>query len=420
MKLQFQGAAQEVGRSCILVEDRFLLDAGIMLEHSGVEYPLPFNHKDIDAIFLSHAHLDHSGALPFFVHEGMNKKIFVTKMGKDLASMLLRDSLKVQQLQGEHALYTKYDIDHTLDLMNTVRYETEQTFDDVTYVFYPSGHIPGSASVQLTINGQTLLYTGDICFRDSRLLSKASFEAQDVDIVITEGTYGDRSHQSRQKEEQRFVRTIKKSLAEGGSVLIPSFAIGRAQEVAMILAKEDFGVPIYLDGMARAVAGVFLKGPKFIRDPSAFQNMCKQVKFVRSLNMRRKIAKEQGIFVSPSGMANGGPVFEYLKFLHAGKHNALLFTGYQDPEGNGYKLLNGKPVVVDDHETKWAGHVEKFNFSAHAGQDELVSFIQDLKPKHVVVQHGDPEVLMIFRDVLEANTDAQIHIPQLGEVLTLS
>ena len=420
MKLQFQGAAQEVGRSCILVEDRFLLDAGIMLENSGVEYPLPFNHKDVDAVFLSHAHLDHSGALPFFVHEGMHKKIFVTKMGKDLASMLLRDSLKVQQLQGEQALYTKSDIDNTLDLMNTVRYEKEQSFDDVTYTFYPSGHIPGSASVQLTIDGQTLLYTGDICFRDSRLLAKASFTPNDVDIVITEGTYGDRSHMSRREEEKRFVRTIKKALVEGGSVLIPAFAIGRAQEIAMILAKENFDVPLYLDGMARAVANVFLKGPNFIRDPGAFQKTCRKVKFVRSLNMRRKIAKEQGIFITPSGMANGGPVFEYLKFLHAGKHNALLFTGYQDPDGNGYKLLGGQSVVVDDNETKWSGHVEKFNFSAHAGQDELVSFIQGINPKHVVVQHGDPEVLATFRDVLEANTNAQIHIPQLGEVLTLS
>lgn len=419
MKIQLLGAAREVGRSCILVDDRFLFDAGIMIQKTGTMYPEEFPLKKVEAVFLSHAHLDHSGALPYFYQRGMQRTIFATKMTKELAVVLLRDSFKVEKLTEGSVPYTEEEVTQALDLVTTVSYRTRGTFDDVKYTFLSSGHIPGSASICLEINKRKILYTGDICLNDSKLLAKASYVLDDVDIVITESTYGDRNHPSRKAEEKRFLTSVRTVIENGGSVIVPVFAVGRAQELMMILAQEEFDVPMYLDGMARLVSAILLKKPETVRDGTAFREACKKFQFVKSLNKRKKAAQQQGIFVTTSGMVEGGPVLEYIKHLYTKKNNALFATGYQDPESNGYKLLHGDKIEVDRQVISWKGSIDKFDFSAHADQKDLIEFIKKLHPKHVVIQHGDEEACLTLQRELQKVSNAEIHVPRLKEVLDL-
>lgn len=420
MELQFFGAAQEVGRSCILVDNRFLFDAGIMIGHEqGNHYPEAFNVKAVQAVFLSHAHLDHSGALPFFNKQGMQCSTFTTKMTKELCNILLYDSLKVESITKGTVAYTEEHVRQALELMAPVKYNKEVSFDDITYSFYDAGHIPGSASILLTINNRKILYTGDINHIKSRLLEKASYRLNDVDTIITEGTYGDRDHPSRKEEEQRFFAAIRNALGKGGSVVIPAFAVGRAQEILLLLNETDFHVPIYIDGMAREVTGLLLKRPETIRDSAALQRACKNVGFVKNLNKRRAIVQQQGIFVTTSGMLDGGPILEYLKNLHNDKRHALLITGYQDEDSNGYRILQGEKIMVDNLELRWKGHYERFDFSAHSDQQALLSSIKQLQPKHVVIVHTDSDVGPKFQQKIQEICNADVHLPRLGECLHL-
>ncbi len=405
MKFLFHGAAKEVGRSCIELitqKNRFLFDSGIKLnsimesdiveenKQQEVEYPTWVNDLEkVDAVFLSHAHLDHSGALPMFNHFGLECPIFTTPATTATADVLLKDSYKIESLIKKME-YGKGNIKRIQDLSQAVNYKTKYALpnSDIHYTYFDAGHIPGSASVLLEIEGKRILYSGDINFIETRLMKPADINYGEVDILITESTYGDREHPDRKETENEFIEAINNGL-KNGPVLLPTFAVGRCQELMMILAgKVD--AQIYVDGMASSITKMYLNYGGSLRDISEFKKAVSKVDFVQDSMHRKDLMKQRNVFITTAGMLDGGPIIDYLKTLWNNKDCSVLLNGYQAERSNGRMLLEKGRIVLENREVEFRGQVKHFDLSAHAGMSGLKNFIKKVNPKKLVLNHGDP------------------------------
>lgn len=418
MKLTFHGAAQEVGRSCIEVNGKYLFDAGLKLGTELSEYPTLTYAEHIRAVFLSHAHLDHTGALPLLNHNGLHCSVYCTKMTKALTKILLQDSIHIEMMQHKHPAYGKDNVLNVLSFMQQVQYHKKYKLDDGAFTFLNSGHIPGSASVLLELNGKQILYTGDLNTANTQLLDGATYTSA-PDILIIESTYGSRDHPSREKTEQRFLQAVEKTLKQNGSVLIPSFSVGRAQELLLVLSRKRWNVPVYLDGMAKKVTDIILSMPEYIKNVAELKHALKYVEYVQDFRHRQRIVEHQGIFISTAGMLDGGPVIDYVKHLHHDKNNSILLTGYQAEGCNGRLLLEEGCVYLDGMRTQVAGYVEQFDFSAHCGRNELLAFVDHQHPKTVVINHGDEGECADLAAALRKKKYT-VFVPKVGETIDLS
>jgi putative mRNA 3-end processing factor len=416
MRITFHGGASEVGRNCISLDDEYLFDAGLKISEEGSEYPQVTDVGKIRAVFLAHAHLDHSGALPLFSRMGMRGAVFCTQMTKDTAKILLKDSLHVELLNRHKAGYSKEDIIRVVSSMQNTAYDREYSTGSLKFKMLYAGHIPGSASVYAEYKGKTILYTSDINTSGSRLLDGASFNVK-ADVMICESTYGDRNHPPRQDVEKEFLDTVQKAIDSGGSALIPAFSVGRAQEMLLLLHSRRFKAPVYLDGMAKEVTNAYLHRPDFLKDPGALEGALKRTRLIRRPQERREVAYSPAIIVTTSGMLDGGPVIDYLRVLYHQEKSCVLLTGYQTEESNGRLLLDTGRAYVDGLRIKVRGTVKKFDFSAHAGQKELVELIRRTSPKHLMLIHGDRPALETLAGFFRGQMD--VHIPVIGETITI-
>jgi putative mRNA 3-end processing factor len=398
MKLIFRGGAREVGRSCIEVQtqgDRYLLDCGVKFTESGFAYPQGlFDVPDVDGVFLSHAHLDHSGGLPFFEHKDLRGPIFCTSQTNILTKVLLKDSFEVARIRHLHPAFNRLDLKEVKKDTHLVHFDKPFKHRKVQATFYNAGHIPGSASIILEVEGKRLLYTGDMNLAKTMLMKEVEHSYKDIDILITESTYGYRDLPARDVIAKKFLRRIEEVIDAGGSVLIPVFAIGRAQEILQILSKKKFKVPIYFDGMARKVTGKILANPsKYVKNKEALAHMYYDViKWPHNQDERNEIAEGQGIFVTTSGMLQGGPVMHYLKHFWHDSRSAIFLTGYQCKRTNGRNLLDHGYVYLKGWRTEVQCQVEKYDFSGHSDRDQLEAYIKAVNPKEaLIIQHGDPE-----------------------------
>ena len=423
MKFTLHGAAQEVGRSCIEVtsqKNNFLFDCGIKLTENFSDYPKLTHQKEINAVFLSHAHLDHSGALPLFNYKGLNCPIYTNKMTKELSKLLLKDSLHVELLKEQHPAYNKEHVYNVMDLMKHVPYQKQQTFNDLTFDFQDAGHIPGSAMVRVTADKKNIVYTGDFNTITSKLLigTKANFKG--IDVLITETTYGDRPHPSRTGEKEQFLDTVKKTIDKGASILIPAFAVGRSQEILLMLKELKLKVPMYLDGMSTKVIKTFFNAPQYLTNCGDLKSMLKKVKFVNTEKQRQEIMKKQGIFVTTSGMLDGGPIMAYLKHFYFEKDAALLLTGYQADGTNGRLLMEEGNVYLDGTKIKVKCNYHKFDFSAHVGLDGLKQTVKNFNPEHLILNHGDPGAIQHFAKwAVETFPHMQVYKPKVEDCIDL-
>ncbi len=398
MEIVFHGAAGEVGRSCIKIDNSFLLDAGLKITERGTEYPTYIDTAKIQAVFISHAHLDHTGALPIFNHSGLMCPIYATHMTKLTTEVLLDDSFHIELIAHTHAGYSKENIFNVLQHFQDVHYNEQISISkDLTAQFLDAGHIPGSSSVILHYKKKKILYTGDINWKPTQLIAGASYTVN-PDIMISESTYGDRLHPDRQESEEHFIAAIKEVLNKGGSVLLPAFAVGRAQELMILLAKSGIECPIFLDGMAKKITELCMINTSFIKNVRELQDAHKKVQYIMSENDRKRIVQEQCIVITTSGMVTGGPVMDYLKMMFFEPKHGLFLTGYQGEGTNGRLLLQERCAYVDGKKVKWEGRIEQFDFSAHADQDELIAAVQKMKPKMLILNHGDDVALLAFAD----------------------
>ncbi len=455
MKLVFLGGADEVGASSILLEiggKRVLVDAGIRPSPKarwGLAGDLlpDLSQIDalggIDAILVTHAHTDHTGALELVSGRYPNAPVYATAPTITLTRVLHQDARRIMQSrldeEGELPLYDDVAVQRLLSAFVPVPFHTRLSISErLAVTFFPAGHIAGAAMLGLESDEGNLLISGDISLSPQRTVDGARPPAFHPDILVIESTYGGRLHANRAVQEHKLAETVGRVTTEGGKVLIPAFALGRAQEILLILGEfqrrgELPAVPVWADGMVRAVCQAYTAFAGFL--PLALQERNAQffsghIRPVQNKDQRNSLLWEPGpaVIVASSGMLSGGPSQAYARSLAVSSQNAILLTGYQDEESPGRRLQiiaekgrgalrlgengsNAAPVDVQCH-------LETYSLSAHADEGQLVSLIETLDPKHIMLVHGDAAARQSLEQALKPRRRI-IHLPKAGQAISL-
>lgn len=389
MKLTFLGATRQVGRSAILAETmgkRLLLDYGVKLGGEP-SFPAYVPAKDVDLTLLSHAHLDHSGAIPlFFLYK--KARVVSTSLSFSTSEILLRDFIK---LSGYLLPFEFLEVYHMFREREEVAYREALEEDGVEIELLDAGHIPGSSMI--LVNGdKRLLYTGDFSTIESRLLSPADQPPIDVDTVIIEATYGREDNPQRKPLEEEFIREIEEVVMNGGRVLVPAFSVGRSQEILCILAAHNLKHPVALDGMAVKILRMYLDNSDFIKDPSLLSRAANRTEPVRGRKKRRSMLENPGVIVSPAGMLSGGPAAYYMRRIAGNSRDAVFLVSFQIPGTPGDVLLNENRYILEGEDTRVKARVKQFKFSSHSGREDLHEFLRRFNPgTKVFVVHGEEE-----------------------------
>jgi len=375
MKIKFLGGCNEVGRSAILVDDKILIEYG-MKPSDPPGLPLEVEPAVPKSIIVSHAHLDHSGMVPSLMDRGKAPDVYMTSVTTDLTMLLGRDTIKVGKEEG-YVFFTEEDVRRMVECTRTVAYGERLTLNgsDYEFVLHNAGHIPGSSSVYLRKEREdmSLFYTGDIKMGVTRLMESASpAEFPPSDILLIESTYFEREHRDRTELEHEFIDSIRETIDSGGNAIVPCFAIGRTQEIVMIL--HSYGLTPYVDGMGLMVFQLFKNYPSFLKDAEAMNDAFDAAQFVNSKS-RKKAISEPSVIVTTAGMLNGGPVLYYLKRIHEDPRSKVLLTGYQIEGTNGRRLLEEGCVETNGEVVKVNANIEQYDFSAHAGDSELKDLV---------------------------------------------
>ncbi len=474
MKVTFLGAAKTVTGSNFLVEGagkKFLVDCGMYqgaaaeeLENSA---PFMFNIDEIDFMLLTHAHIDHSGRIPKLYNEGYRNPIFATKATCDLCSIMLPDSGHIQEMEiewknrkrmrkGEKPLpplYTAEDAAKSLEIFTPVQYDQLIEIDENIHVrFNDAGHMLGSAIIEVWIKEdgeqKKIVFTGDLGNNDIPLLSSPTM-IEDTDYLVMESTYGNRLHLRNDDKAELFLKIVYETLEKGGTVVIPSFAVGRTQEVLYELNKikdvkhsEEFykqyqklmSVPVYVDSpLAISATEVFRENMNLFNEetqeliqsgdnPLEFPGL----EFTRTADESKELNEkdEASIIISASGMCEVGRIKHHLKHNLWNPNSTILFVGYQAPGTLGRKLVDGeKRVTIFGEEIAVNARIEYIEgYSGHADQEWLMNFVYSFikKPTHIFLVHGEPEGQIVLKQKLEEETKIPVTIPSLGETYDLS
>lgn len=384
------GGCREVGRSSFLLDagEKFLFECGIKLNPAGTEYPLPV-HTNLNAAIISHAHLDHSGNLPHLFLKS-NPLCYMTPPTLELAEILWHDTLKIAGIEGTVENFSKEEIRRTKRYSFPLSFKRKVDISSKTSLeFFNAGHILGSAMAKIDFGKHSLLYTGDFKVEETRLLEKADLNTGKIDFVLMESTYGDRDHPNRKGVEREFVEKVKETVENGGHALIPAFAVGRSQEIVDVLHEYKVKFPIFLDGMSQKVALVSMKYPEYLKDAKFLKSAHKKVEWVRNKRQRLRILDEPCAVVTTAGMLEGGPILAYIKELYDDENSSILLTGYQVDGTQGRRLLEKGIIFIDGRDYKVACRVQKFDFSAHASQSNMVKAVKKWSPREVMLVHGE-------------------------------
>ena len=424
------GAAGEIGKSCIEIISqgkRYIMDAGIKFTSHGAQYPKYLDRiHELDGVFLSHAHLDHSGALPLLEHKNLKCPIYLTPLTWKITNLLLADNYHLEKLKHVHPAYSERDIQKIKDDLRFVKYDKQYETGDskVKFSYLNSGHIPGGASILLELEGMKVLYTADINTENTNLMIPSELEnIRDIDILITENTYGDRPHPDKEESQEGLIKSVVECINNGGSALIPVFSVGRSQEILMILSKLPEHIPIYLDGMARKLTTLILESDDpYIDNREILDKMAKRIIMIQKPKERNEIAKKQGIvIVSTSGMVQGGPVITYAEtFIHK-PENFIILTGYQAKGTNGRFMFEDHLFYEHHQKFNVKCHVRKFDFSAHYGQTSIRKMLTKINPKNLILQHGDMDALCSSEKFAKENLpQTNVFLPMIGDIMEFS
>jgi putative mRNA 3-end processing factor len=387
MKLRFLGGVEEVGRLGMLLEQdgaRLLFDYGIS-PSDPPKYPL--ESPGVDMAFLSHAHLDHSGMMPWVAGKHAPPAV-MTKPTWAMGELLAHDSLKVAKAEGYPIPYGKGDISALHDSLALSDYHDRHQVGGMEVRLHSAGHIPGSSMFEVR-GSRSLLFTGDLNTIDSHLVWGA--HPVKCDTLVIEGTYAGREHPPRSQVEKKFLDACIDVADAGGLALVPAFAVGRTQELLLLLA--DSGLEVWVDGMGREVTRMLLENPAYVRNPNALEKANRHAKIVHS-NQGRKLALQGDVIVTTSGMLEGGPGLGYLDAIRHREDCGVFLTGFQMTGTNGRRLLDEGIVNIQGVDERVHCRVERFDFSAHAGHSELMAFIKACDPEEVVLMHSDNRPLL--------------------------
>ena len=424
VRVTFLGGSREVGRSCYLLqtpESKILIDCGVNVSNiQSTPYlyvPEVQPLDSIDAVVITHAHLDHCGLVPILYKYGYKGPIYLTPPTRDLMVLLQLDFIEVAAREGLQIPYDSSLIREALKRTITLDYGVVTDISpDVRLTFYNAGHILGSAIAHFHIGEglYNIAFTGDLKFEKTRLFDRAATNFPRLEALVMEATYGGASdiQPSRREAEERLIEIINQTISKGGKVLIPTFAVGRSQEVMIVLEeaireKRIPGIPVYLDGMIYEATAIHTAYPEYLnaqlRDLIFYHGINPFISenFVRvdSASKREEVISESSpsVIIATSGMLNGGPVMEYFKNLASNEKNTIIFVGYQAEGTLGRKIqkgwkevpfpVNGRREVV---EVKM--RVETVDgFSGHSDRRQLMNYIKYLnpKPEKVATVHGD-------------------------------
>ncbi|OPY54749.1 MAG: Beta-Casp domain protein [Methanosaeta sp. PtaU1.Bin112] len=469
MILQFFGAAQSVTGSMHLVQansHHILLDCGLVQgrrqESRKLNSEFPFDAKSINAVVLSHAHLDHSGKLPMLVKNGFDGSIFATSATRDLCSAMLLDSASLQEMDAKYVnklnakmglpffkpLYSMHDVRDCLRLFQTLEYgRTAEILPAIKLTFRDAGHILGSATAMLEIDeGQgerkvtRLAFTGDLgrkgaaVVRDPEVFERA-------DVLITESTYGGRYHGPMEEAKEKLARIVNETALKRGLLIIPAFAVGRTQDVVYHLhelmeEKQIPSVPVYVDSpLATNITEIFRQHPECYdeeterlllqdggRDPFGFARLM----YTHSTEDSKRLndAPRPAIIISASGMCEGGRVLHHLRRNIGDPRTTILFVGFQAENTLGRKLLSGdRTARIYGEEYVVRARIEEIDgYSAHADGGELLDFISAMpkKPEKIFVVHGETNAAAALAAGLSRNGFGNVAIPARGDRFEIS
>ena len=453
IRITFLGGARQVGRSSILLQtpnSKILLDCGIDPASQGQDrFPsldIPeFDISRLDAVIISHAHLDHVGLVPYLYKMGYKGPVYMTAPTRDIAALLSLDFIGVAYKQASAPLFSSTDIKEMVKHSICLNYnEVTDVTPDVRLTFYNSGHVLGGAMVHLNIgNGaHNLLYTGDFKYGKSRLLDPAITTFPRVESVITESTYGSKSDvlPPRIQSEEEFLEAVKKTIDRGGKVLIPELGLGRAQETMLVL--EDAiktgklqDIPVYIDGMIWDINAIHTAYPDFLgakvrseifKDKNPFTSEI--FSRVGSSQERKKVI-EGGpcVVLATSGMLVGGASVEYFREFAGNDKNSIIFVCYQGIGSLGRNVQDGLKetrMMVDGKEETVKINMEIHTivgFTAHAGTNELMDFFNNMrpKPKRVIIEHGEVSKSLDLASALYKIQRIETNVPRALETLRL-
>lgn len=420
------GGFREIGRSCLLVQtphSKVLIDVGVNPATSDPTKAYPylnlagFSFKDIDAVVISHGHMDHMGFLPYLFAYGYEGPVYCTPPTRDFMALLQQDYLNLcNKVFNIDAPYKKKDIQKELRSVITVDYEeVVDITPEIKMTLYNAGHILGSSSVHLHIGegAHNLVYSADIKFGFTRLFEPANTRFPRLETLFVESTYGGRNDISvnRFESEKRLMRIIRETAAQRGKVLIPVFAVGRSQELMLVIEEfarrdPDFNIPVYIDGMVLEASAIHTAYPEYLReqlqrrilsDRSPFESPI--LKVAKGADKEEIVgSSDPAVILAPSGMLTGGPSYEYLKLMADDPKNSLIFCGYQSALSLGSKIQRGMkevPMLGDDGKMKSLKINMRIDtaegFSGHSDRAQLMAYLKNLRPspERVFTMHGD-------------------------------
>ena len=409
IECEFLGGGHEVGRLGILVKTgkaKMLFDYG-MSATDPPKYPMPA--PPVDLMFLTHSHLDHCGMIPWITSR-YDIDVTSTSTTKKVAAILMEDSIKVAASEGYPEMYGKTEVKQALGRFNVVEFGDTLTKHSVHVRTHSAGHIPGATMYEVT-GKRTTLVTGDLHTLDTRLVSGA--KPVKCDNLIMESTYSGRNHPDRLKTEHAFLKKVHEVVARGGKAIVPAFAVGRTQEILLLL--KDSRLEYWHDGMGKSVNKIYLEEPQHLRSAKRLRQAVTRGREVKNFHARQR-AHDGEVIVTTSGMLDGGPVVSYIEAVKDDPKSAILLTGYQVEGCNGRKLLDTGTMQFHGVVEKVECEVQKYDFSAHAGHDDLVAFAKGCSPEKVVLMHGDnrePLALSLRKEGFE------VLLPMNGEKFTL-
>jgi Cft2 family RNA processing exonuclease len=451
MKITFLGGADEVGASSTLLEiggKHILVDCGIRPSPrargglAGDQLPHLDTIKKLDAILVTHAHTDHTGALELVVGRFPGVPVYATAPTIALTRVLHQDARRIMQSrldeEGELPLFDNVAVQRLMDAFVPVPFKARLPLGEgVVVTFFPAGHIAGGGMLGLESDEGNLLITGDFSISPQRTVDGARPPAFRPDVLLVESTYGGRLHANRAVQERKLIEAVSNVTKDGGKVLIPAFALGRAQEILLILSEfqrrgELSAVPVWADGMVRAICQAYTSFADAL--PLALQERGAKffegsIRPVQTPDQRNALVWQPGaaVIVASSGMLAGGPSLSYARSLASSPQHAILLTGYQDEESPGRRL---QEVAEKGHGTIRLGrekdgkedrvdvqcHLGTYSLSAHADEGQIISLVETLHPEHVLLVHGDETARASLEKAL-GERGRIIHLPHGGQSL---
>jgi putative mRNA 3-end processing factor len=414
------GAAKEVGRSAFLVNvngTSILMDYGVLLKREPI-FPMHVKPREVDAVVITHAHLDHSGFVPsLFLSDSASVQALGTPPTFELSQLLMEDMIKIS---GFYLPFEYIDIITMIKHSKNLWYKESYMVNDVKVTLHESGHVLGGASVILEHNGKRIFYTGDINTRGSKLLRPADLDFGELDLMIIESTYSQTEQVPREQAERELLEFCYDVVDRGGTLFIPAFSVERSQEIACVLKSYNFRHKVVMDGMALKANQIMLKHPTFLKDAEMFKRAINEAEWISGWNRRKSVVKEPCVIISPAGMLVGGSAVFYLQEIAKNDKNGVALVSYQGEGTPGRTLLERRMVSYDGRERKCLADVKRFEFSGHNSRSELFEILEHIKgnPK-VLTVHGDGPSCTKFAEEINLKYGFESKAPDTGEFIEI-